>query len=153
MCRFFGVSRSGYYDYVGRLDQPVHDAELAAIIREQQEKCDKTYGYRRMWKWLRKVKKIRSARTVTAYRGKKLFFDILNYKRDAAADKFARVGINGVPRLDKGELVGVEVGQRFYIVSGKYLVERVKYVSAPLGLHLRQPLLECGVYLFALLGD
>ena len=65
MCRFFGVSRSGYYDYVGRLDQPVHDAELAAIIREQQEKCDKTYGYRRMWKWLRKVKKIhRNPKTI-----------------------------------------------------------------------------------------
>ena len=50
MCRFFGVSRSGYYDYVNRLDQPEHDASLADIIREQQKKCDKTYGYRRMWK-------------------------------------------------------------------------------------------------------
>ena len=58
MCRFFGVSRSGYYDYVGRLDQPAYDAELAAMIREQQNKCDKTYGYRRMWKWLKKAKKI-----------------------------------------------------------------------------------------------
>ena len=58
MCYFFGVSRSGYYDYVGRLDQPAHDTELAGIIREQQEKCDKTYGYRRMWKWLKKAKKI-----------------------------------------------------------------------------------------------
>mgnify|MGYP003298149910 FL=1 len=65
MCRFFGVSRSGYYDYVKRLDQPAHDAELAAIIGEQQEKCDKTYGYRRMWKWLRKVKKIhRNPKTI-----------------------------------------------------------------------------------------
>ena len=65
MCRFFGVSRSGCYDYVKRLDQPAHDAELAAIIGEQQEKCDKTYGYRRMWKWLRKVKKIhRNPKTI-----------------------------------------------------------------------------------------
>ena len=65
MCRFFGVSRSGYYDYVKRLDQPAHDAELAAIIGEQQEKCNKTYGYRRMWKWLRKVKKIhRNPKTI-----------------------------------------------------------------------------------------
>ena len=58
MCRFFGVSRSGYYDYIKRIDQPAHDTALAAIIREQQDKCDKTYGYRRMWKWLKKVKKI-----------------------------------------------------------------------------------------------
>ena len=65
MCRFFGVSRSGYYDYVGRLDQPAHDAELAAIIREQQGKCDRTYGYRRMWKWLKKAKKIhRNPKTI-----------------------------------------------------------------------------------------
>ena len=65
MCRFFGVSRSGYYDYVKRLDQPAHDADLANIIREQQQKCDKTYGYRRMWKWLRKVKKIhRNPKTI-----------------------------------------------------------------------------------------
>ena len=65
MCRFFGVSRSGYYDYVNRLDQPTHDAALAAIIREQQQKCDKTYGYRRMWTWLKKVKKIhRNPKTI-----------------------------------------------------------------------------------------
>ena len=59
MCHFFGVSRSGYYDYVKRLDRPAHDAVVANIIREQQKKCDKTYGYRRMWKWLEKAKKIR----------------------------------------------------------------------------------------------
>ena len=65
MCHFFGVSRSGYYDYISRLDQPAHDAALADIIREQQQKCDKTYGYRRMWKWLGKVKKIhRNPKTI-----------------------------------------------------------------------------------------
>ena len=65
MCRFFGVSRSGYYDYVNRLDQPEHDSALADIIREQQKKCDKTYGYRRIWKWLRKAKKIhRNPKTI-----------------------------------------------------------------------------------------
>lgn len=65
MCQFFGVSRSGYYDYVKRLDQPAHDAALAEIIQKQQEKCDKTYGYRRMWKWLKKVRKIhRNPKTI-----------------------------------------------------------------------------------------
>lgn len=49
MCQFFRVSRSGYYDYVKRLAKPEHDANLANFIREQQERCDKTYGYRRMW--------------------------------------------------------------------------------------------------------
>ena len=57
MCTFFGVSRSGYYDYVRRLDKPDHDAELREMIREQQDKCKKTYGYRRIWKWLQHTKK------------------------------------------------------------------------------------------------
>ena len=58
MCRFFNVSRSGYYDHVKRLDRPAHDADQAEIIREQQKKCDKTYGYRRIQKRLIKTKKI-----------------------------------------------------------------------------------------------
>ena len=54
MCRFFGVSRSGYYDFVHRLGRPEKDAGLAEEIRNQQEKCFKTYGYRRMWMVLEK---------------------------------------------------------------------------------------------------
>ena len=65
MCRFLKVSRSGYYDYVKRLNKRAHDAELADIIREQQEKCDRTYGYRRMWRWLKNAKKIhRNPKTI-----------------------------------------------------------------------------------------
>jgi len=48
MCRFFGVSRSGYYGYVGRLDKPERDAALAEEIRQQQKRSLGTYGYRRM---------------------------------------------------------------------------------------------------------
>ncbi len=65
MCRFLSVSRSGYYDYVRRMDRPAHDAALADIICEQQKRCDRTYGYRRMWKWLSTVKKIyRNPKTI-----------------------------------------------------------------------------------------
>ena len=52
MCRFFGVSRSGYYDYVNRMDIPAWDLPLAEKIQECQEKCGKTYGYRRVHIWL-----------------------------------------------------------------------------------------------------
>ena len=48
MCRFFGVSRSGYYDFIHRLKRPDKDAALAEEIRQQQKKCFGTYGYRRM---------------------------------------------------------------------------------------------------------
>lgn len=53
MCRFFGVSRSGYYDYVKQIGRPERDAELAEKLRQCQEQTDKTYGYRRVWKWLK----------------------------------------------------------------------------------------------------
>lgn len=52
MCRFFRVSRSGYYDFVKRMDIPAKDLPLAEKIRECQEKCGKTYGYRRVHIWL-----------------------------------------------------------------------------------------------------
>lgn len=52
MCRFFGVSRSGYYGYVSRMDIPAKDLPLAEKIRECQNECGKTYGYRRVHIWL-----------------------------------------------------------------------------------------------------
>ncbi len=64
MCKFFGVSRSGYYDFVQRLGKPENDVELAKEIRECQFKTDKTYGYRRVWKWLRDRNIERNPKTV-----------------------------------------------------------------------------------------
>ena len=52
MCRFFEVSRSGYYDYVRRMDVPAKDLPLAEKIRECQSVCRNTYGYRRVHIWL-----------------------------------------------------------------------------------------------------
>jgi len=52
MRKFFAVSRSGYYDFVKRSNRPNQDAALARKIEECQNKTDKTYGYRRIWKWL-----------------------------------------------------------------------------------------------------
>ena len=54
MCRFFKVSRSGYYDYVNRKDIPAKDLPLAEQIRECQEETNSTYGYRRVHIWLEK---------------------------------------------------------------------------------------------------
>lgn len=52
MCRFFKVSRSGYYAYVKRMKAPDPDLELALKIRECQKLCHSTYGYRRVHIWL-----------------------------------------------------------------------------------------------------
>lgn len=52
MCRFFRVSRSGYYDFVHRMGRPEPDAGLGQLLKEQQAHVRQTYGYRRMWLWL-----------------------------------------------------------------------------------------------------
>ena len=52
MCKVFSVSRSGYYAYVSRMEQPAKDLPLAEKIRECQDQCGKTYGYRRVHIWL-----------------------------------------------------------------------------------------------------
>ena len=64
MCSFFGVSRSGYYAFVQRLERPEPDGYLAEMIRECQTRCGKTYGYRRMWLWLKQQNICRNPKTV-----------------------------------------------------------------------------------------
>lgn len=65
MCAFFGISRSGYYDFLKRLSQPVKNEEIITLIKEYREVCDKTYGYLRMWRWLRDKHKIyRNPKTI-----------------------------------------------------------------------------------------
>ena len=70
MCRFFGVSRSGYYDFVRRLGKPEVDAELGQLIQDQQKYCRQTYGYRRMWIWLESQGVHRNPKTVLRVRKK-----------------------------------------------------------------------------------
>lgn len=52
MCRFFKVSRSGYYCYVNRMDTPAKDLPLANLIKECCVETKQTYGYRRVCDWL-----------------------------------------------------------------------------------------------------
>ena len=64
MCRFFKVSRSGYYGYVSRIGTPSWDLPLAEKIRECQDECGKTYGYRRVHIWLERNGIYRNPKTV-----------------------------------------------------------------------------------------
>ena len=64
MCTFFAVSRSGYYAFVHRLDRPEEDAALAEVIAQQRERSFCTYGYRRMWLWLKSRNIFRNPKTV-----------------------------------------------------------------------------------------
>ena len=64
MCAFFEVSRSGYYAFVHRLGKPEKDAALAELIAQQRERSFHTYGYRRMWLWLKSQSIYRDPKTV-----------------------------------------------------------------------------------------
>ena len=64
MSKLFGVSRSGYYDYMKRMDQPEKDTSLADLIRKQQKHCFQTYGYRRMQLWLEQQGIHRNPKTI-----------------------------------------------------------------------------------------
>ena len=52
MCDLFEVSRSGYYAWRNRQEQPSKDQWLVDLITEGQRISKQTYGYRRMQHWL-----------------------------------------------------------------------------------------------------
>ena len=64
MCKFFEVSRSGYYAFLKRMDIPDRDLPLAEKIRECQEKSHRTYGYRRVHIWLERQGIYRNPKTI-----------------------------------------------------------------------------------------
>ena len=52
MCDFLGVSRSAYYAWVKRMDQPDPDQERMKLVQEAYKRSRKTYGYRRIRIWI-----------------------------------------------------------------------------------------------------
>ena len=81
MCRFFKVSRSGYYGYVSRMDIPAWDLPLAEKIRECQEECGRTYGYRRVHIWLERNGIYRNPKTVLRVMQKYGLLSVIRRKR------------------------------------------------------------------------
>ena len=81
MCRFLSVSRSGYYDFVKRMDIPSKDLPLAEKIRECQEKCGKTYGYRRVHIWLERNGIHRNPKTILRVMQKYSLLSVVRRKK------------------------------------------------------------------------
>lgn len=81
MCRFFDVSRSGYYDYVKRMDIPAKDLALAEKIKECQENCGKTYGYRRVHIWLERQGVHHNPKTILRVMQKYNLLSVIRRKR------------------------------------------------------------------------
>ena len=64
MCKFFEVSRGGYYAFLKRMDIPDKDLSLAEKIKECQEETHRTYGYRRVHIWLERQGIQRNPKTI-----------------------------------------------------------------------------------------
>lgn len=56
MCKVFQVSRSGYYSWRVRQNKAPRDQWLVDLILECQQKCNQTYGCRRVKRWLARFK-------------------------------------------------------------------------------------------------
>ena len=56
LCKFFEVSRSGYYKWLKQKDKPDKDLALYKLLRECQQETKHTYGYRKAAHWLSKRK-------------------------------------------------------------------------------------------------
>ena len=81
MCRFFEVSRSGYYAYLKRKDIPDRDLSLAEKIRECQEETQRTYGYRRVHIWLERQGIYKNPKTVLRVMQKYNLLSVVRRKR------------------------------------------------------------------------
>ena len=81
MCRFFNVSRSGYYDFVARMDIPDRDLPLAEKIEECQKNCGKTYGYRRVHIWLERKGIYHNPKTVLRVMNKYNLLSVVRRKK------------------------------------------------------------------------
>lgn len=81
MCRFFKVSRSGYYDFVKRMDIPARDLLLAEKIKECQLLSKQTYGYRRVHIWLEKQGIHHNPKTVLRIMQKYSLLSVVRRKR------------------------------------------------------------------------
>ena len=81
MCRFFCVSRSGYYSYVSRMHIPAKDMPLAELIKECQEKYGKTYGYRRVHIWLERNGVYHNPKTILRIMQKYNLLSVVRRKR------------------------------------------------------------------------
>ena len=81
MCKFFEVSRSGYYAFLKQKDTPDRDLLLAEKIKECQEESHRTYDYRRVHIWLERQGIYRNPKTVLRVMQKYNLLSVVRRKR------------------------------------------------------------------------
>lgn len=133
MCRFFEVSRSGYYEYVQRMNMPSKDLSLAEMIRECQNKTKKTYGYRRVYIWLKRQGIHRNPKTVLCVMHKyNLLSEVRRYR------KYRQFGehLHKYPNLLNREFEAVRPNQKWVTdISYIHTKQGVLYLSMIIDLY------------------
>lgn len=81
MCRFFEVSRSGYYAFVKRMNLPAKDLELSELIRECQVETKLTYEYRRVAIWLERKGVYHDSKTILHIMDKYSLLSVVRRRR------------------------------------------------------------------------
>jgi len=81
MCKILGVSRSGYYSFVKRMDKPAKDLELSELIRECQQETKQTYGYRRVAIWLERKGVHHNPKTILRVMNKYSLLSVVRRRR------------------------------------------------------------------------
>ena len=108
MCKFFGVSRSGYYAFLERMDIPDRDLPLAGKIRECQEESKNTYGYRRVHIWLERQGIYRNPKTVLRVMQKYNLLSVVRRKRF----KYVSEHLHKYPNLLNREFTAARPNQK-----------------------------------------
>ena len=88
MCKFFDVSRSGYYTFLKRRDIPDRDLPLAKRIKDCQQEGHKTYGYRRVHIWLERQGIHRNPKTVLRIMQKYNLLSVVRRKKFHYCSKY-----------------------------------------------------------------
>ena len=127
MCRFFEVSRSGYYDFICRMNQPAKDMPLAETIRKCQKESKNTYGYRRVQLWLQKQGVYRNKKTVLRIMQK---YDLLSDIRRRRKYRQMGAQLHKYPNLLDRDFSSVRPNQKWVTdISYIHTAQGILYLS------------------------
>ena len=109
MCKFFGVSRSGYYAFFKRMYRPDKDLLLANMIKECQKQSHDTYGYRRVHIWLERQGVYRNPKTVLRIMQKYNLLSVVRRKKF----KYVSEHLHKYPNLLNREFNAIRPNQKW----------------------------------------
>ena len=109
MCKFFGVSRSGYYAFFKRMNRPDKDLSIANMIKECQKQSHDTYGYRRVHIWLERQGVYRNPKTVLRIMQKYNLLSVVRRKKF----KYVSEHLHKYPNLLNREFNAVRPNQKW----------------------------------------